>query len=159
MLSKTIFQARGTMAIHQLFNSKPERAVAVLICIASVMVCLAYAYWRSDLPDWWRGYGGGTPYVVFWIAFWFMIFPFRRCVLPICIFATMFTCFLEFMQLWKPEWLTQLRATRFGAALLGSGFTWSDFPPYFIGGAMGYLILVLAAMFNPRQPKESDDNQ
>jgi hypothetical protein len=133
------------MAMDQHFNSRPDvsRGVPALMCIAAVLVCLAYDRGRSVLPDWWRLYGGGIPYVVFWIAFWFMIFPFRRCVLTICVLATTVTCALEFMQLWKPQWLTQFRATRFGAALLGSGFTWSDFPPYFIGGAMGYLILIV----------------
>ena len=130
-------------------DEKPDvsRAVAVLICITTAMVCLAYDHVRSALPDWWRSCGGGIPYVVFWITFWFMIFPFRRSVLLISIFVTIFTCLLEFMQLWKPPWLTQIRATRFGAALLGSGFTWSDFPPYFIGGVVGYLILMLVSHF------------
>jgi hypothetical protein len=164
---RILFQARpasdgrATILIKQLLHSKPDvsRSLAVLMCLASVTVCLTYAYCRSGLPDWWRDYGGGIPYVLFWIAFWFMIFPFRRCVLLICIFATTFTCFLEFMQLWKPDWLTQLRGTRFGAALLGSGFTWSDFPPYFIGGALGYSILMRFAIRNQRQPKEHGNSQ
>ena len=124
---------------------KPDvnRAVAVVICVASAMACLVYDHLRSGLPDWWRGHGGGVPYVVFWIAFCFVIFPFRRSVLPIAVFVTTFTCILEFMQLWKPPWLMELRATRLGAALLGSGFTWHDFPPYFIGGVIGYLMLML----------------
>lgn len=116
--------------------------VAVLLCIASVVACLAYDHTRSTLPEWWREHGGGIPYVCFWIAFWFTIFPCRRCILPISIVVTVSTCLLEFMQLWKPAWLMQIRATRFGAALLGSGFTWNDFPPYFIGGVVGALILV-----------------
>jgi hypothetical protein len=120
-------------------------SVAVLICVVSVVVCLAYDYTRSVLPEWWRGHGGGIFYVFFWIAFWFMLFPFRRSILPIAILVTAFTCFLEFMQLWKPPWLLQLRATRVGAALLGSGFAWNDFLPYFTGGAMGYWILMLVS--------------
>jgi uncharacterized protein DUF2809 len=124
---------------------KPDvsRIVAVVLCGASVVACLAYDHARNTLPDWWRGHGGGIPYVCFWIAFWFAILPYRRCILPICVVVTASTCLLEFMQLWKPAWLMQVRATRFGAALLGSGFTWSDLPPYFIGGVVGGLILVL----------------
>ncbi len=124
-------------------KSDVNRTVAVLLCAAMVVACLAYDHTRSTLPDWWRGHGGGIPYVCFWIAFWFAIFPYRRCIVPICLVVTVSTCLPEFMQLWKPAWLMQVRATRFGAALLGSGFTWSDLPPYFIGGVVGGLILVL----------------
>ena len=142
--------------VFRLFNSRPDvnRVVAILMCMAAVLVCLAYAHWRSVLPEWWREFGGGIPYVVFWATFWFAIFPFRHCILPICIFATAFTCFLECMQLWKPEWLVQLCATTFGAALLGSGFTWNDFPPYLIGGAIGCVMLTLVVSCGSRP----DDN-
>lgn len=122
---------------------------AAVVCAASVLSCLAYNHWRDNLPNWWRGYGGGIPYVWFWTAFWFVLFPFRRYVLSICIFATTFTCCLEFLQLWQPAALTQFRSTTFGAALLGSGFTWNDFPPYFIGGVLGYVVLRLTCKYFP----------
>ena len=125
-------------------HRKPDvsRIVAVLLCGATVVACFAYDHTRSTLPEWWREHGGGIPYVCFWIAFWFTVFPYRRCILPISILVTLSTCLLEFMQLWKAPWLLQIRATRFGAALLGSGFTWSDIPPYFVGGVVGGLILM-----------------
>lgn len=142
---------------RQLFKSQPDvsRALAALICIVSAIVCFTYALLRSGLPDWWRENGGGIPYVVFWVAFWFTILPYRRCLLPICVFATTITCLLEFMQLWKPETLTRIRATSFGAGLLGSGFTWSDFPPYFLGGLVGYLILTLVARSRSQRTGEA----
>jgi hypothetical protein len=118
-----------------------SRALAIVVCAVWIIACLAYAYFRESLPDWWRGYGGGIPYVVFWITFWFVFFPYRRCILAICLFAVSFTCLLEVLQLWKPDWLTRFRSTRLGAALLGSGFDWNDFLPYFIGGVIGYLVL------------------
>lgn len=118
-----------------------RRFIAGITCVSCVLLCLAYAYWRRELPDWWRASGGGIPYVMFWCALWFVVFPFRKYVVPICIGATAFTCLLEFLQLWQPEWLMRIRATRFGAALLGSGFAWNDFPPYFIGGFLGAVLL------------------
>ena len=135
-----------------LSNPDINRILAIGICTAAVMVCLAYANFRDQLPNWWRWHGGGIPYVVFWITFWFVFFPFRRCLIPICLFAVSMTCFLEFAQLWKPDWLVQIRATRFGAALLGSGFVWSDFPPYLLGGIVGYCLLkiVIFAVSGPK---------
>lgn len=123
---------------------KPEvpRSIAAEICIVAAAICVAYGYVRQDLSAWWRGYGGGIPYVLFWCTFWFVIFPVRRAIIPICVAVTATTCLLEFLQLWKPVWLQEFRATRFGAALIGSGFTWQDFPPYFVGGILGYFVLL-----------------
>ena len=143
------------MAVNRLLKTKPDvsRAVASLICVAAALLCLAYGCWRNTLPDWWRQHGGGIPYVIFWTTFCFMILPCRRCVRAICVFVTTCTCLLEFMQLWQPEWLMRIRATTVGAALLGSGFSWSDFPPYFLGGALGYVILMFVATVNSRPPQ------
>ena len=89
-----------------------------------------------------------------------LLFPVRRWILPISLLATAGTCLLEFMQLWQPSWLMQLRATRIGAALLGSGFSWSDFPPYFIGGVIGFLglSLVYRLAASPSQITEGETN-
>ena len=140
--------------------SRPDvsRWVALVLCAFSVGACLGYAVLRDQLPDWWRGHGGGIPYVVFWIMLGFVVLPFRRCVLAICWIAVLMTCALEVLQLWHPVWLDNIRATRFGAALLGSGFVWSDFPPYFIGGALGYLILMAAVKFMPYRPMGSTNS-
>lgn len=124
-------------------GAKASRWGAVVVCVLSVVACLVYDRVRGGLPDWWRQHGGGIPYVVFWISFLFLFCPRRRCVLPVSVTATLATSLLEFLQLWQPHWLMQFRATKFGAALLGSGFTWADFPPYFMGGAIGYLLLIL----------------
>jgi hypothetical protein len=54
------------------------------------------------------------------------------------------TCFLEVTQRWHAPWLDAVRATGLGAALLGNGFDWWDFPHYAIGSALGaYLALTL----------------
>ena len=123
-----------------------SHAVAGLICLAMVALCLAYHFYRPSLPDWWRASGGGVPYVMFWVSFWFVIFPQQRYVTAIAIGCTLFTCGLEAFQLWQPPWLTAFRSTGFGAALLGNQFVWSDIPPYFIGGALGWLMLKLTTV-------------
>ncbi|TWU36707.1 hypothetical protein Q31b_49890 [Novipirellula aureliae] len=121
-----------------------NRLIGLVLCIFATAVCIAYAFFRASLPDWWRHHGGGIPYVVFWITFLIMFFPSRKTILPICIGATLVTCALEFMQLWKPDWLAHFRATRFGAALLGSEFVWNDIPPYVLGGVIGFFVLWFA---------------
>ncbi len=118
-----------------------SRALAGVICVTMVALCLAYHFCRPSLPDWWRSSGGGIPYVMFWMSFWFVIFPQARYVLAIAVGCTLFTCGLEVLQLWHPPWLTAFRSTLFGAALLGKQFVWNDIPPYFVGGALGWLML------------------
>ena len=125
------------------------RAAAGLICLAMVALCLAYHFSRSALPHWWRASGGGVPYVIFWVSFWFVIFPRARYVSAIAVGCTLFTCGLEVLQLWQPDWLTAFRSTFFGAALLGNQFVWNDIPPYFIGGALGWLMLYAALRWMP----------
>ncbi len=129
--------------------------IPLIACLGSVGLCLAYAKFRSDLPTWWASYGGGIPYVLFWILLWFIAFPKRNWVLPICLFCVAFTCLLEVAQLWNPEPIASFRKTRFGAALLGSTFVWNDFPPYLMGGVVGYIVLQsllkLDRLFNPTE--------
>ncbi len=129
-----------------------RRTAAALACAASVAVCLAYDHWRADLPGWWRGHGGGIPYVVFWITLWFTILPVRRWAPVICLAVTVATCLLEVLQLWQPGWLVPFRATRFGAAWLGGSFTWHDLPPYVMGGGLGFLVLTAVHRLAGRTP-------
>ena len=129
---------------------RPEavnRALAAITCLAAVLHCLVYDHFRPHLPHWWRESGGGIPYVVFWITFGFALLPCRRHALPISVVATLGTCLLEFLQLWQPAWLTGIRATTLGAALLGGSFSWGDFPPYFVGGMVGYGLLLVVSRF------------
>lgn len=145
--------------MHDRPHSKPDvkRTWAAAACLVSVGLCLAYAWVRIDLPPWWKGHGGGIPYVLFWITLGFVLFPFRRRILPIVLAACLMTCLLEFLQLWKPDWLMQIRGTRFGAALLGSGFDWNDFPPYFMGAALGAIVLVaLSTGFSETRDRSQD---
>ena len=92
------------------------------------------------------------PYVLFWTLLWFIAFPNRKSILPICFSCVLFTCLLEFGQLWNPEPLASFRATKFGAALLGSGFVWADMPPYFLGGILGYIVLRIQLLFQSPEP-------
>ena len=119
-----------------------RRWAIMLACSVSVVWCLAYAGFRSQLSnDWIRQNGGGVPYTVFWILFVAVFWPSKRLVLRICVLVVLAVCGLEFFQLYNPEPLASFRQTRFGAALLGSTFVWSDIPPYFIGGLVGWLVL------------------
>jgi len=121
-----------------------RRWLIMVACSLSVVWCLAYAAFRSLLDNQWiQQNGGGVPYTVFWILLAAVFWPSKRFALRICVLAVLLICGLEFFQLYNPEPLATFRRTRFGAALLGNTFVWDDIPPYFIGGVIGWLVLMV----------------
>ena len=55
--------------------------------------------------------------------------------------AFLLTCILEFLQLWQAPWIVALRRTLPGRLILGTHFSWLDFPPYAVGGLLAWLLL------------------
>jgi hypothetical protein len=66
------------------------------------------------------------------------IFVSRCAVIPVGI-GVKVTYLLEALQLWHPTFLEKVRATFLGAALIGTTFTWWDFPHYALGSSIGWL--------------------
>ena len=97
---------------------------------------------------------GGALYEIFWCLFFLLIFPKAK---PAIIATTVFTvtCVLEFMQLWHPPFLEFIRRYFIGRTLIGTSFTWSDFPYYAIGSAVGWLWMAgLARLGQKAGPSE-----
>ena len=90
---------------------------------------------------WFNNYGAGVLYEIFWILLAFLFFPSKRSanVIPACVFII--TCILEFLQLWHPPFLTVIRSSFLGSALIGTTFVWWDFPHYVIGCFIGWIFL------------------
>ena len=55
--------------------------------------------------------------------------------------AFLFTSVLEIFQLWHPTFLTSLRNSFLGHTILGSTFSWLDFPLYIGGAVLGWVLL------------------
>lgn len=98
-------------------------------------------FYRGPAHWWFNDYGGAILYEIFWCLFFFLFFPNRKAVrqIPIWVFVT--TCILEFLQLWHPPFLEQIRATFWGKMFLGTTFVWWDFPHYVIGCIFGWVWL------------------
>jgi len=60
--------------------------------------------------------------VMLFIACFCILLPDPCLLLRIAVVVTLATCGLELLQLWQPPWLTEIRSTKFGAALLGTTF-------------------------------------
>ena len=83
---------------------------------------------------------GGTLYVVFWCL---LVATLRPRFSPWVVSAAVLviTSLLEFLQLWHPGPLQAVRSTWLGHALIGSTFSWSDFPYYAVGALLAATIL------------------
>jgi hypothetical protein len=102
---------------------------------------------KFGLPSWLPGpvgrwsllYGAAVCYEVFWVLVAALLAPRARSA-SIALGVLLATCLLEFLQLVHTPALDALRRTYWGAALLGNGFDWLDFPHYVIGCALGALL-------------------
>lgn len=105
-----------------------------VIVAALVPLGLATKLYSGPGSGWVTGHAGGFLYVVFWALLCLAI---RPDLSPgrVASGVLIVTCALEFLQLWHPPILEAARATFVGQALLGSYFSWSDFPYYFAGAA------------------------
>jgi len=52
-----------------------------------------------------------------------------------------FGMFAKCLQLWHPPFLELIRSTFWGRALIGTSFSWWDFPHYIFGSAIGGFLI------------------
>lgn len=75
------------------------------------------------------------------MAYWLVRLAFPRARAPrIAAVALGFAAAVECSQLYRAEWIGDLRATRLGALALGHGFLWSDVICYAVGVAVAVVI-------------------
>lgn len=120
-----------------------RRCWSIPLQLASIATLSVIAgFWlRFDAPisPYLRDASGGISYVLFFILAVGALTP-RASSTTIAISVLAVTCCLEFLQLWHPAWLEACRRTIPGRLLLGTTFEWTDFPPYFIGAAIGWAL-------------------
>jgi len=96
----------------------------------------------SGPGQWWfNDYGAGVLYEVFWILVVFFFSPRKKMLnkAPLWVFTV--TCALEVLQLWHPSILERIRSYYLGAVLIGTTFSWFDFPHYAFGCIIGYWLI------------------
>lgn len=112
-----------------------------LLLIATVSVFAGFwLRFHAPVSPSLRDAAGGITYVLFFILASAAAIP-NASSRAITVGVLLVTCCLEFLQLWHPMWLEACRRTLPGRLLLGTTFDWTDFPPYFLGAALGWLVL------------------
>jgi len=94
-------------------------------------------FYRGPAAGWVNDSLGGVFYEIFWCLLILLFLP-RVKPWIIALSVLVVTCILEFMQLWHPPLLELLRSNFIGRTLLGTTFTWTDFPYYFFGSGIGW---------------------
>ena len=120
-----------------MFKSKRVRWTLISMLII-VPLGLYSKFYSGQAENWVNNSLGGVLYVIFWCLFAFL---FLSNIKPWRIAAVVFavTCFLEFLQLWHPPLLEFIRSHFIGRTILGTSFTWIDFPYYLVGCGIGWL--------------------
>jgi hypothetical protein len=96
-----------------------------------------------DAP-WIRFYAGGVLYEIFWVLVVLFVAP-RLAPLAVAGGVLAVTCVLEVLQLWSHPVLDAIRATFLGRTLIGSTFSWWDFPCYVLGCALAVALVTALA--------------
>lgn len=113
----------------------------ILSVLIVVPMGFLFKYYNGPAHHWFNDYGASVFYEIFWCLFAFLFFRSRAAVIQIPIWIFVITCILEFLQLWHPPLLEEIRATLIGKLLLGTTFVWWDFPHYVLGCVLGWLWL------------------
>ncbi|HEY9691396.1 MAG TPA: DUF2809 domain-containing protein [Oculatellaceae cyanobacterium] len=114
-----------------------------LYTLASLLIILPLGLlsklYSGPGQQWLNNYAGDVFYEIFWCLF-LSLFYFKSISLkkiPLWVFSV--TCVIEFLQLWHPPWLQRVRSYFLMKLLLGTTFSWWDFPHYLLGSVIGWL--------------------
>jgi hypothetical protein len=131
-----------------------KKRIRILVCLAIATLAgfWMWRYYRGWGEYWVRYYVTGTIYEIIWCLAFFFLWPSKANIVRIPVIVFILTCILEFLQLWKPEFLEKFRATLVGAALIGTDFVWLQFPFYVLGSAFSVFLLAILAGQGTKTP-------
>ena len=134
---------------------KKYRLLLVLLLIVIVPLGFYTKFYGGPGHAWVNNTLGGFIYEVFWCLVVAFLLPGLK-PLRIAVYVFSVTCLLEVLQLWHPGFLEYLRSFFIGRTILGSAFSWMDFPYYAAGSATGWYILRLFGKISAVNPHTSD---
>jgi hypothetical protein len=136
--------AAGTQVTSARFvrnNSWPARRRIVACLLITVPAGFGLKLYQGPGQDWVNNYAAGVLYEIFWCLVLFFLWPRRRHIVRIALGVLVGTGLLEWIQLWHPWILEQVRASFLGRTLIGTTFSWWDFPHYALGCALGWRLM------------------
>lgn len=122
-------------------QNRKQTIFIILSLLIVVPMGFLFKYYTGLAHEWFNDYGAAVLYEIFWCLFAFLFARSHLFIQQIPLWVFVITCILEFLQLWHPPFLTEIRATLIGKWLLGTTFAWWDFPHYLLGCVLGWLWL------------------
>ena len=114
----------------------PRRKILITLLVV-IPLGFGSKFYRGPGAWWFNDYAGGILYEVFWCLVVAFMRP-EASGLRIALWVLGITSLLECLQLWHPPLLEIIRSTFVGRTLIGTSFTWWDFPYYLIGCGVGW---------------------
>lgn len=125
-----------------------ERLPTLISILIITPVGFYSKFYDGPAAQWVNDSLGGTFYVIFWCLVVYLFLPVKK-IWMISVSVLVITCVLEFLQLSSHPILELLRSSFIGLTIIGSTFSWSDFPYYILGAGLGWFwIFVLAIRMN-----------
>jgi hypothetical protein len=124
-----------------MLRNRKETLFTIISMLIVVAMGLFFKYYKGIASEWFNNSFSTLFYEIFWCLFIFLWVRQPKSVKKIPIWVFIGTCIIEFLQLWKPPLLQQIRATFVGRMILGTTFVWSDFIYYIFGSLLGWLWL------------------
>ncbi|MGB5963498.1 MAG: DUF2809 domain-containing protein [Coleofasciculaceae cyanobacterium] len=126
------------MTYFSMASSKKQYRLALIV---GIIIILPLGYWvrfHSPAPEWLNDLLGSVAYQILLMMLVAFCLP-KTTPVWVAIGVCLFSCAIEFLQLWQAPFLQAIRATLPGRLVLGTTFSWSDFPAYFIGSFVGWV--------------------
>ncbi len=117
-----------------------KRFITLIIILIVIPIGFYSKFYKGIYANWVNNSLGGIFYEIFWILLIYLFFT-RLKTVYIALIVLLATCALEFLQLWHPPFLQILRSNFIGVTILGNSFVWNDFPYYFIGSFLGWMLI------------------
>lgn len=121
----------------------PEKK-ALIKTIVLIVIITALGFSAKLVPHgeakWVSNQLAGLFYVTELSLILYLFFP-EHFIILLVIAAFLLTSLVEFMQLWHPTFLEPVRSSFLGHTIIGSTFSWLDFPWYVGGAVLGWLLL------------------
>lgn len=108
--------------------------ISLLVVTPLGFLCKIYT---GVFAGWVQNSLAGVFYEIFWCLIVFFISPKEKSIPAIAAGVFLGTALLEILQLWHPPFLELIRSHFLGRSLLGTSFSWWDFPHYLVGSLMG----------------------
>ena len=124
------------------FPRSRDRAIRQTHAVTALLLVPVGLATKLDFASgtWIAANAGGVLYVMFWSLLVGSALP-RSKPTNVCVTVLGLTCIVEVLQMVEWPWLEALRATRPGQLLLGSTFSWVDFPFYAAGALSSWLLM------------------